>query len=271
MSTPVPELTMQERRQHILEMLHDTGRVRVSELSRLFAVSEVSIRHDLAELEEQNLLSRVHGGAVSSYESYYNMSLAQRSNTNRQNKEAIARQIADMVHDNQSVMMNAGTTTLAVARCLAKKKNLTIVTNSVVLALEVSKHPGLHIVLLGGEVNHEYQYVYGNMTLTQLQEYYADVFILSADGMDAQGGISTYYDQEVEICRRMMQQSKTVVAALDDTKIGRVAFRTIAPTDSVDVLVTNSTASGEIIAELKSRGVDVVFAKKRPNNNAVKT
>lgn len=254
------DFTVQERRRRILEMLHDSGRVRVAELSRLFAVSDVSIRHDLAEMEGQDLLSRVHGGAVSSYDSYYNMSLAQRSSINRLEKEEIARQIAEMVHDNQSVMMNAGTTTLAVAHQLAQKHNITVVTNSVVLALEASKHANLHVILLGGEINFEYQFVYGNLTLTQLKDYYADTFILSADGIDAEGGITTYYDQEVEICREMMEHSKTVIAAMDYTKVGRMAFCKIATADHADVLVTNRTASTAAVGELQAKGVTVVTA-----------
>ena len=147
------ELTLRERRSAILELLHHSGRVRVAELAARFGVSEVSIRSDLAELEEQGALSRVHGGAVSSYTSYYNMSLAQRSGSNREEKRQIAATVADMIRDNCSVMMNAGTTTLAVMEQLADNKGVTIITNSIVLALEAAKHPNLRVVLLGGNVN----------------------------------------------------------------------------------------------------------------------
>lgn len=256
------EWTVQERRRKILELLHSTGKVRVSELSGLFGVSEVSIRNDLAELEEEGLLSRIHGGAVSSYESYYNMSLAQRTNTNKAEKAEIARRIAGMIHDNQTVMLNAGTTTLAVMNQLVTKRNVTIVTNSIVLALEGAKHKNLRIILLGGDVNYEYQFVYGTITLVQLKDYNADVLVLSADGIDAEEGVTTYYDQEAEICRAMIERSRTVIAALDHTKIGRVTFRNIVPVEKVDCVVTTAAASSRAVKELESRGVTIMRAER---------
>ena len=124
-------LSLQERHQKILDMLNNQGEVRVNELSRIFEGSEVCIRNDLSELEGKGMLSRVHGGAVSTYEPYYNMSLRQRSNTNKEEKDKIAAKIADMIQDNQAVMMNAGTTPLAVMRKLTNKNNITIITNSI--------------------------------------------------------------------------------------------------------------------------------------------
>jgi DeoR/GlpR family transcriptional regulator of sugar metabolism len=254
------DLTLQERRSAILELLHHSGKVRVAELAARFGVSEVSIRSDLADLEGQGALSRVHGGAVSSYTSYYNMSLAQRSGSNREEKRQIAETIAAMIHDNCSVIMNAGTTTLAVMEQLVDKKGVTIITNSIVLALEAAKHANLRVVLLGGSVNAEYQYVYGDTASEQLRAYYADYLVLSADGIDAENGVSTYYDEEAALCSQMLSQARTVIAALDFTKIGRVALRTIAPIDRVEYLVTNARAPHELVAELKERGVQVILS-----------
>ncbi len=254
------ELSLVERRQAILDLLRENSKVIVSELSDTFGVSEVCIRNDLAELETKGLLSRVHGGAVSISDSYYNMSLAQRSNTNRLQKEEIAIKVAGMIHDNQSVMMNAGTTSLAVMKKLTEKNNLNIVTNSVVLALEGAKYPNLHITLLGGEVNSEYQFVYGTLTLTQLDEYKVDVLILSADGIDDVGGITTYYDQEAEICKKMIKQSNMVIAALDGTKLGKITYKKISGVDKIDTVVTNKGASTKIINKLKKSDVNIVIA-----------
>lgn len=257
MST-MTNLSLTERRQHILDMLHESGRVQVTELSEIFGVSEVSIRNDLAELESKGLLSRVHGGAVSNYDPYYNMSLAQRSNTNRTEKEEIAEKVAEKIADNSTVMMNAGTTTLAVMRHLKDKQNVKIVTNSIVLALEGAKYPNLKISLLGGDVNAEYQFVYGTRTLSQLDEYSVDVLVLSADGADAEGGITTYYDNEADICKKMLSRAKKVIVALDYTKIGKVTYRKIADIDKIDIIITNEGAHG--IKSIKERNVDIEFA-----------
>lgn len=254
-------LTLQERRNEILELLHHNGKVLVSELSERFGVSEVSIRNDLADLEAEGKLSRVHGGAISAYDSYYNMSLVQRSNTNRPEKDNIAARAAELIRDRQTVMMNAGTTTLAVMKKLAESgKDIKIVTNSIVLALEGAKAPNLHITLLGGEINPEYQYVYGTLTLGELDDFYADAFIVSADGIAPGGGLSTYYDQEVDICRKMIRNSKKVIAVLDSSKIGKVTYRRIAPCEEIDVLVTNASADPAAVKTLTDRGMDAVLA-----------
>lgn len=256
------DLTLTERRNEILELLHNGGKVRVADLAVRFNVSEVSIRNDLAELESEGLLSRVHGGAIGSYDSYYNMSLAQRSNTNRREKEEIAAQIADQIHDNQTIMMNAGTTTLAVMQKLMNKKRLTVVTNSIVLALEGSKSPNIRMVLLGGDVNSEYQFVYGAQTVKELAGYYADKLILSADGIDLESGVTTYYDQEAEICSMMTEHAKEVITALDYTKIGRVAFKKICDVAQINSLVTNQNAEKTVMGDLKKCGINVIFPKR---------
>ncbi len=250
-------LSLKERQKQILDMLNNKGEVRVTELSSIFEVSEVCIRNDLSELESKGMLSRVHGGAIGAYEPYYNMSLAQRSNTNKDEKDEIANKIAELIHDNQSIMMNAGTTPLAVMRKLTAKKNITIITNSIVLALEGAKYKNLKIILLGGDVEFEYQFVYGTLTLKQLDEYFADKFIMSADGIDVLGGITTYYTEEAEICRKMIKHSKSTIAALDHTKIGRVALKKFADTKDIDYLVTNNKASQKELEALSKKRIKV--------------
>ena len=255
------ELTLRERRNAILELLHRTGKVKVSELSGKFSVSEVSIRNDLAAMEEEGLLSRVHGGAISAYDSYYNMSLAQRSNTNREAKELIAQKVSELIFDSNSVMTNAGTTTLAVMKKIgAARKDIRVVTNSIILALECSVSPNLHITLLGGEVNLDYQYVYGTLTLGELENYHTDVFIVSADGIDAEGGLTSYYDQEVDICRTMIKNSEKVIAVLDSSKLGKLTYKKVADCRDIDVLVTDKDADMNIVRALKKQNIEVILA-----------
>jgi 23S rRNA pseudoU1915 N3-methylase RlmH len=128
-------LTSLERRNKILELLNESGKVTVNELSSIFKISNVAIRQDLTELEKQGMLTRVHGGAITSYKSYYDMSLMQRLNTNSNEKVSIGKKINEMVKDNDTIMMNAGTTPIFVMRELSDKR-LTIVTNSIALAVE---------------------------------------------------------------------------------------------------------------------------------------
>ncbi len=253
------EITVQERRQQIIEMLIETGRVNVAELSEIFGVSSVIIRGDLAELEKQDMLLRVHGGAITSYKSYYDMNLMQRLNANSPEKTAIALKIAELIKDNQTIIMNAGSTPMFVMRAIENKK-VTIVTNSIALALEGSGNPNFKIILLGGDVDSEYQFTYGTTALSLLEQYSAELFILSVDGIDVDSGISTFYHQEAEICRKMIERSGITIVAADNTKIGRKAFAKISPLSSVDTLVTNNKSSDKHINELKEKGIEIILA-----------
>ncbi len=248
-----------ERKQKILELLDRDGKVKVNELSERFGISDVTIRMDLADLEKKGMLSRIHGGAISSYKSYYNMSLAQRASANETEKKAIAAYVRTMVSDSDTIMMNAGSTTLFVLRELAAFKDIKIVTNSVSIALEAGGNPNFHVVLLGGSVNTEYQFTYGDDALRQLSSYYADKLILSVDGIDAVGGLSTYYHQETEICRTMLAHSGLQLVAADYTKLDRVAFAQIAPLSAVDDIITNAKAPEESLNKLKKAKANIIL------------
>ncbi len=253
-------LSVVERRNNIIELLNEAGKVSVKELSVRFDVSEVAIRTDLTELEKQGLLTRVHGGAITSYKSYYDMSLVQRSNTNPREKMGIAKQIGQMVHDNDTLIMNAGTTPLFVMRELSDKK-VTIVTNSIALALEGAKNANFKIILLGGDVDTNYQFTYGTATIGLLQQYNADMAILSVDGVDPVNGVSTFYHQEAEVCKCMMAHAKKTIVAADYSKIGRSAFVKIEDVSKVDILVTSENADGVVLSKLRKKGIRVVAAK----------
>lgn len=228
-----------ERKQKILEILQRDGRVKVNELSSLFDISDVTIRMDLADLEAKGMLSRIHGGAVSSYKSYYNMDMQQRMSTNQEQKQAIARHIVGMIKDYDTIMLNAGTTTLTVFRMIPKKMNLSIVTNSVAIALEAGANPNFNVVLLGGTVNSKYQFIYGDDAIAQLNKYHADKLILSVDGLTLANGLTTFYDREAEIDRLMLSHAATKIIAADSSKLGRTAFAKISDISEVDYIVTN--------------------------------
>ena len=232
-----------ERKEEILRLLQRDGKVRVGELGAMFDISEVTIRMDLADLEAKGMLTRVHGGAVSSYKTYHNMSLQQRLSANIEYKKLIAQKAVEMIEENDTVMLNSGTTTLTVLRAIPRNMNLSIVTNSVAIALEAGENPNFNVVLLGGAVNSKYQFVYGDDANSQLERYFADKLILSVDGITASNGLSTYYDREAEIDRLMLSHAATKIIAADFTKVGRTAFSKIAPACEADYIITNNSES----------------------------
>lgn len=247
----------EERKQKILEMLKENDTVKVSELSLIFGVSEVTIRSYLADMEKKGLLSRIHGGAMSSYKPYYSMNLNQRLETNQGEKVEIADRIASMIEPNDTIMLNSGTTTLITFRKIPKTYNLNIVTNSIAIALEASNNPNYNVVLVGGSVNTKYQFTYGSDAVKQIHNYHADKLILSVDGIDAKRGFTTYYNKEADVDTAMIAQSDTRIIAADFTKFRRCAFAKISDVSVADVIVTNSSADMSILEELSKMGIEI--------------
>ena len=251
-------MTAEQRKQKILDLLKEKDSVRVTSLSKLFGVSEVTVRSYLEDLEKKGLLSRVHGGAVSSYKPYYSMNLNQRLETNQRAKVDIAEKVATLIQPNDTVMLNAGTTTLLVFRKFPADYNLSIVTNSISIALEAAGNPNYSVILVGGSVNTKYQFTYGNDAVRQLKKYHADKLILSVDGISAEQGFSTYYNQEATVDIAMIEQSDCCIIAADHSKFGHSAFAKISDLSVADYIVTGGQISSELAEILEEKGVTVI-------------
>jgi len=251
------ELDMEQRRKKIAELIAQQGKVKVAGLSKLFGISEVTIRNDLSGLESEGLLERTHGGAISTHRMYYNMSLKERMKTNEAEKKSIALRTASLILDGDTVMINSGSTTIFVIRELKNHKNLTVVTNSLSVAEEAIPFKNIHIILIGGNMDAQYQFTYGDDTVHQLGRYKADKLILSADGVSFEDGISTYHHLEAEVNRQMIARVNKTIVVADYTKIGMASFAYIDSIDSIDTLVTNKEANAEEIGQMAEKGIEV--------------
>ena len=253
--------TVETRKGVILEALAEEGKVRVRELSQRFGLSEVTIRAYLEDLEGEGLLRRVHGGAVATPQNYYNLGLQQRMKTFASEKSAIARRVAEEITDNDTVLMNSGTTVLYVLRAMKAKKNIRIVTNSLTVASEASCFSAFKVIMLGGAVDSEYRFTHGLETLHALSSYHADKLVMSVDGAAVKTGFTTYYEYEAELSAEMADRADTVIVAADSSKIGRVAFARICPVEHADMLVTDKGAPSADLRAIASRGVEIACAE----------
>ncbi|MCI9679777.1 MAG: DeoR/GlpR transcriptional regulator [Lachnospiraceae bacterium] len=254
------ELKIDFRRQRILELLAQEGQVKVIQLSELFHTTPVTIRSDLAALEKDGYLKRVTGGAVQTVRNFYTMDAQQRKNYNSEAKAAVAKAAAELIDDGDTLLINSGTTTLLIAAELKKRNSLNIVTNSMAVAVDLASCPTFRVLLLGGEVNAQYSFSYGNTALEQLSRYKADKAILSIDGIHSQAGITTYHAEESPICRMMMERSHETIVAADFSKFGFESFSNIADIQSADYYVTNKTADPGTVASIKELGKKVIFS-----------
>jgi len=228
------------RRDRILELLKENEKVSVSKLAEIFDVSDVTIRIDLTDLEQSGLLRRVHGGAVGTKRAYYEMSLNDRMDNNKVEKIKIAKASADLIMEGDTLLIDSGTTTQYLARELSERSNLTVVTNSLLVAQEFVYNRAVSVILLGGSLNLHYQFTYGNDTIAQLTNYRADKTILATDGISVKHGLTTYHHQELDVSRLMIERSNEVIVVADHSKIGREGFSNITGISSIDVLITNN-------------------------------
>ena len=255
-------LSVEQRRNEIIDLIAKKGSVRVSEISQTYGISEVTIRADLEYLEGQGHLNRVRGGAVGTGKLYANMDLGERYLTNAGAKKALADLACNFIQDNDTIMMNAGTTLTYILHAIQGKKNVRIVTNSIQNAMEITSLPGFEVVLLGGEIDKKYQFTFGADAQNQLDAYHANKCILSVDGIDQKDGLSLYYSNESSIVRKMIESSDEVIVVADSTKIGKSAFSIVAPLTDMDVLVTNRTDKKEELNAIKELGIEVYTTKK---------
>ena len=252
-------VTTEQRREEIVKLIEERGKIKVSEISELYKISEVSVRKDLEYLEAEGHLSRIHGGAVAMNKLYVNMDLSERFKTNSQAKKRLADAVAELIEDNDTVMINAGTTLTYVLHAIKGKRNVSIVTNSIQNATEAALYPSFNVILLGGDLDSKYQFTYGEDALAQLSNYHATKCILSVDGVSVESGLTLYYANEAALVRKMIDSSKTVIVAADSSKIGRAAFAKITDTERVDVLVTGNIDPAEA-EKIEKLGVKVVKA-----------
>ena len=239
-------------------MIAANGTVRVADLSTLFETSSVTIRNDLAELEKQGLLERIHGGAVGTYKSYLSLSFSDRLNVNLREKERIADRFSRMIAPGETMTFNTGSTSLVCARKCFSIPGISIVTNSIVIAGEARMNKVERVVLLGGMLDGEYQFTYGDDTINHIKKYMSDKLIMSVDGISADGGVTTHHYSEVEATRAMMNRASCVIVVADGSKIGRTGFASICPVSEIDLLITDWRASAEHIKGLMEAGLEII-------------
>ncbi len=228
-------LKINQRRQQILDILNRTKKISIVDLSNTLNVSLVTVRNDLDVLAEEGKLMRISGGAIISDEAFTKTPVI----ANYEQKLEIAKKAADLIHDGETLFINSGTTTQLVARELATKKNLNIVTNSLSIATELGSLASFRVILLGGAINAQSGFTYGADAQEYLNRFYAHWTILSVDGVSKEGNLSTCHAEEAIIDRIMINRAKQVLIVADSTKIGRDGFSYVERCNEKIKILTN--------------------------------
>lgn len=250
---------VEQRQARIIEVLNKTGKVEVTALAKLCAVSLVTIRKDLTELEERGLLKREQGYAVPDTEN----DMRRRLTSNYSIKLQLAKKAADMITDGDTVMIESGTCCILTAEEISRtKKNVTIVTNSVFMAGYIGKNPNVHIVLLGGDYQADSQAVVGPITKMCAANFHVKYFFAGTDGYRPGMGFTGDNHLRVEALKSFAQNAEKTVIITESEKFGHQGIVPLFTTDDTDYVITDSGLPETIIEELEEHHVNIIKIKE---------
>lgn len=238
-------MLLAERRQVILDRVRATSRVVVGELSAEFGVSEETIRRDLEWLEQEGIAVRTYGGAVLKNNDQAPPPYATRKNTNVEGKVAIARRLAGMIRNGDTLMVDESSTALFAVRAVRHLKELTLITNSLNILQEASGQNSWHIISTGGQLKPDIMALVGPKALSTIQSYHVRYAILSARGVNTQLGIADSSDDVVQVKRAMMAAADSTVLLADHRKFDRAGFVSLGRLEELDRLITDREPSKE--------------------------
>ncbi len=250
-----------ERQREIARIVEEAGRARVTDLADRFGVSVVTIRKDLFVLQGEGRVVRAHGGAIASGGSRLDLAFQIRERLQREEKSRIGAAAAALVGDGESIVLDASTTALHVARHLKDREawqELTVVTNSIRVASELGGHPGITVLMLGGRVRWDALSVVGSLGDGVFRKVNVQKAFLGAAGFTIEEGLSDGTEEDAQIKRSMVAAAREVYAVVDHTKWGRVASTTFCRTERLTGVLTDDQAPAEMTTRLQEAGIRVV-------------
>jgi DeoR family transcriptional regulator of aga operon len=252
-------MLIEERRQYIVARAQEQGRVLVEELSASLGISRITIRKDLDYLQIRGVLQRTHGGALlPGNGTLADPSLKEKESRHSREKLRIASAAVDLVREGQCVLLDSGTTTTAIARELKRFAHLTIITNAVNIAAELSG-TDFEVLLTGGSLRKNSFSLVGPLAEEMLHDMHADILFLGVDGFDLEAGLTTPNVMESRVNRAMVKASSTVVAVCDSTKFNHRSFSKIVEASAVHHVITDADLPGETAAALRAIGIKLTL------------
>jgi DeoR family transcriptional regulator of aga operon len=245
-----------------LRELQQAGSVSVEDLVRQLEVSVATVRRDLQDLESRGLLRRTHGGATLVeplfYEPFKNDStFHEQFERHAEEKRRIAAAAAELIQDGDTISLTAGTTTTDVIRSIRHRKGITVVTNTVNVAMELVQQKHLSVFVTGGFLRGDWFSLVGPTAMRAMRQFYVDKMFIGVNGIDARQGLTCLNPDEAEINRVMTRQARQRIAVADHSKLGLIATYRFCPAKHLHLLITDTEASDEAVAPFERLGVEV--------------
>ncbi len=258
--TTMRPLFQSERQREIMSLALEHGRVDVAELAKAFDVTTETIRRDLSELQEQRLVRRVHGGAVTWETSGFEPLLAMRSVQNAAEKRRIGRLAVNELPETGTILIDSGSTLQVFSECIPKNRALRVVTNSIPNAQALSDAQQIDLIVIGGAVRKNTLAMVDAQAVHSVEELLVDTLFISGDGLSPGAGMTTPYREEAALKRAMIAAADRVVVLADHSKFGVDHHIRFAEWSGIDVLITDDAADPQMIARIEALGPTVRIA-----------
>ena len=248
-----------ERRNAILAKLNAQGKVIVTDLSKEFDVTEETIRRDLEKLDNDGLAKKTYGGAIANQNFNIDLPYKVRKRANVELKQKIAEKIAEMIHDGDYIMLDASSTAIYVTKCISNRKNITLITNSVEIMLELADKSDWNILSTGGSLKKGALSLVGASAERMIREFHVDLAVCSSKGIDLNMGITDSNEKDSEIKRAIFAAANRKVLAVDSTKFDKISFVRVCDISDIDTVVTDTQPPERWVEHLKGKNVELVY------------
>ena len=248
-----------ERRKEILTRLEAEGKVLVSELAKDFEVTEETIRRDLEKLDKEGLASKTYGGAVSKHTATLDLPYKIRIGVNVDEKQRIADSVAQMISDGERIMLDSSSTAIYIIKKLKEKKNLTVITNSVVILLELADKSDWTVLSTGGNLKEGALSLTGSSAEKMIRSYHVDTAICSCKGVDMEIGVTDSNEKDSLIKQAMFASAERKILAADTLKLNKKSFVRVCEFSDIDYLVTDQKPDDQWREFCKQSNVKNVF------------
>lgn len=249
-----------QRREKIMELLREDGSAKVLDLARLFKVTEVTIRQDLEKMDREGLITREHGGAYlkNMQDQVQSFSLSHQENMDK--KEIIAQKCLEFIEPGDTIILDSGTTTTEVAKKLKGKKNLTVITNALNIALILGAEPGIEVVVTGGEFKPPTLSLTGQKAADFFKGLHAQKLFLATAGISLKAGLTYPSISDLVVKKAMIDSSETTYLVADSTKMGKAAFASLGALSLIDYIITDAGIEEKSMQLLKDNEIELIIA-----------
>ena len=250
-----------QRRDKIFELIREDGQAKVTDLSRIFKVTEVTIRQDLERLENEGVIIREHGGAYLKDIDMNVRNLQLQAKGNMIEKAAIARKAVEFIHDGDTIILDSGSTTTEISKIISGFKNLTVITNALNIALILGAQTGINVIVTGGEFKAPTLSLTGQKAADFFQNLHVDRLFLATAGIALRSGLTYPGISDICVKRAMIESANEIYLVADSTKIGKSSFASLGALSLINYLITDSNITKEDIEWLKSNDIKFILAE----------